>query len=75
MLMVAAIIGRKKTAAYVALVAVFSMAAGMIYGAWLDGTSLAWIGLGLIAFAGVLAAMAWRNDHPPRSSRLKGEHA
>ncbi len=75
MLMVAAIIGRKKTAAYVALVAVFSMTAGMIYGAWVDGASLAWIGLGLIAFAGVLAAMAWRNGHPPRSSRLKGEHA
>ena len=74
-LMVAAIIGRKKTAAYVALVAIFSMAAGLIYGAWLNGASLAWIGLGLVAFAGVLTAMAWLNGHRPRSHRLKGEHA
>jgi hypothetical protein len=75
MLMVAAIIGRKKTAAYVALVAVFSMAAGMIYGAWVDGASLAWIGLGLVSFAGVMAAMARLNGRRPRSVRLKGEHA
>jgi uncharacterized membrane protein YraQ (UPF0718 family) len=75
MLMVAAIIGRKKTAAYVALVAVFSMGAGMIYGAWVDGASLAWIGLGLVASAGVLAAMARLNGRRPRSVRLKGEHA
>ena len=75
MLMVAAIIGRKKTAAYVALVAAFSMAAGLIYGAWVDGASLGWLGLGLVAFAAVLAAMAWLNGHRPRSPRLKGEHA
>ncbi|HWT10960.1 MAG TPA: permease [Roseomonas sp.] len=37
MLMVGAVIGRAKTAAYVAMVAVFSMAAGLIYGAWVDG--------------------------------------
>lgn len=75
MLMVAAIIGRTKTAAYVALVALFSMAAGMIYGARVDGASLIWIGMGLVAFAGVLAAaIAWLNGHRPRSSRLKGEH-
>jgi uncharacterized membrane protein YraQ (UPF0718 family) len=75
MLMVAAIIGWKKTSAYVALVAIFSMAAGMIYGAWVDGASLAWIGLGLVTFAGVLVgAIAWLNGHLPRSSRLKGEH-
>jgi hypothetical protein len=75
MLMVAAIIGRKKTAAYVALVAVFSMAAGLIYGAWVDGASSAWIGLGLVAFAAVLAAMARLSSLRPRSTRLKGEHA
>jgi hypothetical protein len=76
MLMVAAIIGRKKTAAYVALVAMFSMAAGMIYGACVDGPNLAWIALGLVAFAAVLAgAMASLNGHRQRSSRLRGEHA
>jgi len=73
--MVAAIIGRKKTAAYVALVAIFSMAAGMIYGAWVDGASLAWIGLGLVASAAVLATVVRLNGRRPRSVRLKGEHA
>ena len=43
LLMVAAIIGRAKTAAYVGLVAVFSIVAGFVYGAWVDGASLAWI--------------------------------
>jgi hypothetical protein len=37
MLMVAAVIGRPKTAAYVGWVALFSIAAGLIYGAWMDG--------------------------------------
>lgn len=41
MLMVAAIIGRRKTAAYVGLVAVFSIAAGWLFGAWVDSSSLA----------------------------------
>jgi uncharacterized protein len=41
MLMVAAIIGRTKTAAYVGLVAVFSIAAGWLFGAWVDSSSLA----------------------------------
>jgi uncharacterized membrane protein YraQ (UPF0718 family) len=36
MLMVAAVIGRKKTAAYVGLVAVFSICAGLLYGTWVD---------------------------------------
>jgi uncharacterized membrane protein YraQ (UPF0718 family) len=37
MLMVAAVIGRRQTAAYVGLVAVFSISAGLLYGAWVDG--------------------------------------
>jgi uncharacterized membrane protein YraQ (UPF0718 family) len=37
MLMVAAVIGRTKTAAYVGLVALFSICAGLLYGAWIDG--------------------------------------
>jgi hypothetical protein len=56
MLMVAAIIGRAKTTAYVGLVAVFSIAAGLVFGAWVDGVSLAWIALGLAGFMAVLAA-------------------
>jgi hypothetical protein len=55
MLMVAAVIGRRKTAAYVGLVAVFSMTSGMLYGAWVDGVNVAWFALGLAAFAAALA--------------------
>jgi uncharacterized membrane protein YraQ (UPF0718 family) len=36
MLMVAAVIGRRKTAVYVGLVAGFSVCAGLLYGAWVD---------------------------------------
>ena len=39
---VAAVIGRTKTAAYVGMVALFSICAGLVYGAWVDG--LGWIG-------------------------------
>jgi len=56
-LMVAAVIGRRKTAAYVGLVAVFSVTAGLLYGAWVDGVNPVWIAAGLLAFLGVLAAL------------------
>ena len=56
-LMVAAVIGRRKTAAYVSLVAVFSVTAGLLYGAWVDGVNPVWIAAGLLAFLGVLAAL------------------
>ena len=60
MLMVAAVMGRPKTAAYVGLVAVFSVAAGLSYGAWVDGVPPAWIALGLTGVAALLAgALAW----------------
>ena len=62
MLMVAAVIGRTKAAAYVALVALFSIAAGLLYGAWVDGTSPVWLTLALTALVAVLwAALAWLN--------------
>ncbi len=60
MLMVAAVIGRPKTAAYVSLVALFSICAGLIYGSWVDG--LGWLPLALILglFMAVLAsALEW----------------
>lgn len=67
MLMVAAVIGRGKVAAYVGLVALFSIVAGFSYGAWADGVSLAWIVLGLATFALILAAaLAWLNGRRPR---------
>ena len=51
------IIGRRKTATYVGLVALFSASAGMIYGAWIDGAPLWRLALGLAAFISVLAAL------------------
>lgn len=60
LLMVAAVIGRTKTAAYVGLVALFSIGAGLLYGAWVDG--LGWTALtatlGLLA-AALAAALSW----------------
>jgi hypothetical protein len=56
-LMVAAVIGRPKAFTYVALVALFSVVAGLLYGAWVDGVNPGWIAAGLLAFTGALAAM------------------
>jgi hypothetical protein len=59
-LMVAAVIGRAKTTSYVGLVAVFSIVAGLVYGAWVDGLNAAWIATGLVIFVGSLTAvLSW----------------
>ena len=55
MLMVAAVIAWTKTLAYVGWVAVFSVCAGLLYGAWVDG--LGWLPL-LMALGGFLAVLA-----------------
>lgn len=57
MLMVAAVIGRKKTSVYVALVASFSIVAGLLYGAWVDGTDWLTLGAGMAAWLAVTAAV------------------
>lgn len=54
-LITAAIIGRLKAWVYVGWVALFSTLAGLIYGAWVDGTSLLNISLYLLAFVVLLA--------------------
>jgi uncharacterized membrane protein YraQ (UPF0718 family) len=72
MLIISAIIGRKKTATYVGLVALFSATAGFTYGAWIDGTSLLLLALwlaGFIAMLAVLLSLASRGATPPS---LKG---
>jgi len=72
MLIISAIIGRKKTATYVGLVALFSATAGFIYGAWIDGASLLSLALylaGFIAVLAVLLSLASRRAMPPS---LKG---
>jgi uncharacterized membrane protein YraQ (UPF0718 family) len=63
-LMVAAVIGRKKTFTYVAMVALFSVVAGLLYGAWVDGVNPGWIAGGLFAVMGGLAALLrWMLGH------------
>ncbi len=65
-LIVSAIIGRLKTWTYVAWVALFSTLAGLLYGAWVDGTPAWAIGLYLAAFLGLLALGLWlvsRRNH------------
>lgn len=56
-LMVAAVIGRPKTFAYVGLVAVFSVVAGLVYGAWVDGAGFGRLVLGMAAFLSVLSIL------------------
>ena len=64
------VIGRKKTAVYVVLVAGSSTVAGLIFGVWVD-TGSPWVLVGLLAaLAAMLAALATsavaarRRDHP-----------
>ena len=56
-LIVSAVIGRAKTWTYVAWVAVFSVAAGLAYGAWVDGASLSRVALAALAFVACLVAV------------------
>jgi len=58
-LITAKIIGNKKTWVYVGWVALFSTLAGLIYGAWVDGTSAWLIGGYLVGFLALLAGALW----------------
>jgi uncharacterized membrane protein YraQ (UPF0718 family) len=58
-LITAKVIGGPKTWIYVGLVTVFATAAGLLYGAWVDGTSPWLILLGLAAFLAVLILGLW----------------
>lgn len=53
------IIGRKKTFTYVAIVAVFSTVSGLIYGMWIDGSSIMLIAMGLVLLVAALSAGYW----------------
>ena len=67
-LMIAAVIGRPKTFAYVGWVAIFSITAGLLYGAWVDGVGLGWLALGMATFIAALAvALAWLHRHQHNS--------
>jgi len=56
-LMVIAVIGRKKTFSYVSLVALFSVMAGLLYGTWVDGMSALRLAFSLFAFVAVLGTL------------------
>ena len=58
-LIVSTIIGRLKAWTYVGWVALFSALAGLIYGSWVDGTSIGLITIYLLAFLGLLGLGLW----------------
>lgn len=58
-LITATIIGKKKAWIYVFWVALFSTLAGLLYGAWTDGTSLWLIVLYLAGMLAVLSGILW----------------
>jgi uncharacterized membrane protein YraQ (UPF0718 family) len=58
-LITATIIGRLKAWVYVGWVALFSTLAGLIYGAWVDGSSLGLVSFYLLAFIVLLAGALW----------------
>jgi len=65
MLMVAAVIAWTKTLAYVGLVAVFSVCAGLIYGAWVDGVGWLPLTMALGLFLAILVGtLAWFKRRP-----------
>lgn len=63
-LITAMIIGRLKAWVYVFWVALFSTLAGLIYGSWVDGTSLGLIVLYLVLFLAALTGiLSWVSRH------------
>jgi len=72
-LITAAIIGRLKAWVYVFWVALFSTLAGLIYGAWVDGTSLGMIALYLLTFLGILAGvLVWASRRNQARAAVQG---
>ncbi|MCL6431033.1 MAG: permease [Anaerolineae bacterium] len=67
-LMIAAIIGRRKAWAYAGLVALFSTLSGLIYGAWVDGARLWLLAVYLVASLSILAGGLYLVDR--RNRRL-----
>jgi len=72
-LIISTIIGRVKAWTYVGWVALFSMLAGLMYGAWIDGASIVLLAAYLIAFLALLAAGLYWVDR--RNRRVVAERA
>jgi hypothetical protein len=58
-LIISTIIGRLKSWTYVGWVALFSTLAGLIYGAWVDGTGVGLIAIYLTVFLALLTGLLW----------------
>jgi len=58
-LITATIIGRTKAWVYVAWVSLFSTVAGLLYGAWVNGTSIGLVSIYLLLFLGLIAGFFW----------------
>ncbi len=67
-LVISAVIGWKKTITYVGLVALFSLSAGAIYGAWVDGASLLTVLLVIAMLVVFLVAGLRRVTHSQREA-------
>jgi len=74
-LIISAIIGRRKTWTYVGLVALFSTAAGLAYGAWIDGASSWIVAACIAAFVLVLALAVRRAGTIASPSPRQEDHA
>lgn len=72
-LIIAAVIGRRKAWTYVGLVATFSAVAGLVYGAWVDGTPVATLAGAVAAFAGLLVLLVRRIHSHPRLTPTQGD--
>lgn len=68
-LMVIAVIGRKKTFSYVGLVALFSVTAGLLYGSWVDGMSATRLVMSMGVFVAALGTLFF-TLHRRQSSAL-----
>ncbi len=62
-LITASIIGRLKAWVYVFWVSLFSTLAGLLYGAWVDGTSLLLVGVYLVGVLLLVGAGVWLLNH------------
>jgi len=69
------VIGRKKTAVYVALVTVFSTLAGLLFGSWLEGMSPWLIGAILLGAIVALFTLAVLTGRTRRAAAWVGEEA
>ncbi len=69
-LITAAIIGRTKAWIYVGWVTLCSTLAGLLYGAWVDGTSLGFVLLYLALFMAALSGIMWQVNRRSEKTAL-----